>query len=83
MSLPPHSTPGRSPGRRLKPSHARIVCGVLRPTLGYLGKLRDRMYVIGFVEGDPLMKLVVLAHDALHRLVVELHYLGCENESGP
>jgi hypothetical protein len=41
------------------------------------------MYAVGFLDEDPLMRMVIAAHDALHRLTVELHYMGCEREGGP
>jgi hypothetical protein len=58
----------------MKLKHAAIVCGVLRGMLGYVGRLRDRMYATGFVDEDSLMQVVLAAHDALHRLTVRLHY---------
>src|SRR5438045_212996 len=80
MTLPPHSTPPPPAGRKLRPAHARAVLVTLRPMFGFLGRLRDRMYAVGFVEKDPLMQIVVTTHDSLHRLTVELHYQGCEQD---
>jgi hypothetical protein len=67
----------------MNPEHAANVCGSLRGVLGYVGRLRDRMYATGFVDEDSLMQMVLAAHDAIHRLTVRLHYDSTERESGP
>ncbi|MBX9678679.1 MAG: hypothetical protein K2X38_07930 [Gemmataceae bacterium] len=80
MSERPHSTPSTPSGKHLRPSHARIVGAAVNPMLRYLGKLRARMYEVGFRPSDPLMGVVEKAYDALHHLSVVLHYQGCEKE---
>ena len=80
MSDPLHSTPSASAGKQLCPAHARIVGAAVTPMLRYLGKLRTRMYEVGFRPTDPLMGVVEKAYDALHHLSVLLHYQGCEKE---
>ena len=78
MTLPQHSTPGPSAGKRLRPAHARIVQAAVTPMLRYLGRLRTRMYEVGFRPTDPLMGVVEKAYDAIHHLNVLLHYEACE-----
>jgi hypothetical protein len=46
--------------------------------LRYVGRLRDRMEKRAFPKDDELYRLVVQAHDDIHRLSVTLHYLTCE-----
>jgi hypothetical protein len=50
----------------------------LRPMLGYLYRLRERMDKVGFISSDPLYRRVCRAYDSLHALTVELHYLSCK-----
>ena len=50
----------------------------VRPTLGYLYRLRERMTRVGFLPSDPLFQRVDRAYNAMHALFVELHYLSCE-----
>ena len=45
----------------------------LRPTLGYLHRLRDRMEKTGAIPSDPLHQHVSKALDAMQGLCVELH----------
>ena len=49
----------------------------LHPKLNYLFRLKERMGKAGFPPGDPLLVLVEKAYDAMHRLLVEKHYLSC------
>jgi hypothetical protein len=46
------------------------------PMLNYLGRLRTRMEKTGRQNGK-LYQLVAKAHDAVHALSVDLHYLSC------
>ncbi|MFO0865023.1 MAG: hypothetical protein U0744_10290 [Gemmataceae bacterium] len=55
----------------------------MRPMLHYLGKLRKRMYEVGFRPSDPLMGVVEKAYDAVHHLSVMLHYQACERGDNP
>jgi hypothetical protein len=55
----------------------------LRPTLGYLGRLVERMDRTNLRQGDPkLYRLVRAAEDAMHSLCVELHYQSCASGVG-
>jgi hypothetical protein len=54
----------------------------LRPALGYLYRLRERMEKQGFPPNDKLLKLTDAAYNAIHALTVELHYLSCESGVG-
>ena len=47
------------------------------PMLSYLGRLKQRMVLRGLDQGE-LYARVRDAHDAIHRLSVELHYLKCD-----
>ncbi|MBX9677516.1 MAG: hypothetical protein K2X38_02050 [Gemmataceae bacterium] len=48
--------------------------------LRYLGRLRKRMYGVGFLPSDPLLVVVERACDAVHHLSVLLHYPASEKE---
>ena len=62
----------------LKPWQARVMCAALRPTLGYLYRLRDRMEKRRFPPADDkLLCLTTAAYQALHALTIELHYMNC------
>jgi len=54
----------------------------LRPTLGYLFKLRERMPKCGFPENDKLYQLTMKSYEVLHQLYVETHYLSCKSGVG-
>ena len=62
---------------QLTREQAKLVDNRLRPVLGYLNKMLERMNVVGFAPQDKLMRLVAEARDAMHGLCVELHYLSC------
>jgi hypothetical protein len=51
---------------------SRTIKAQLQPTLDYLTRLHDRMGRVGFNSEDELMRLVVDAELALHRLCVDL-----------
>ena len=61
----------------LNPWQAKLMCAALRPTLGYLYRLRDRMEKRRFPPTDKLLCLTTAAYKALHALTIELHYLSC------
>src|SRR4051794_41690010 len=44
----------------------------LRPMLAYLGKLKRRMVQRGFLNEDPLLKVVVDAENTVHALHVQV-----------
>ncbi len=66
----------------LKPDHAQQVHDRLRPTLGYLSKLKIRMHELDVDEGDPLFRQILEAHSAMQGLVVMLHYDSCTTGVG-
>jgi hypothetical protein len=55
---------------------ARKIHDALLPARGYLHELRERMTRVGFLDGDPLFECVKRADDAMHELVMALHYLS-------
>ena len=67
---------------KLRPWQAKALVSALRPTLGYLYRLRGRMESRGFPPDDNLLKLTADAYNALHALTVSLHYLSCEDAAG-
>jgi hypothetical protein len=54
---------------------ARALKNKLQSMLGYLRRLKRRMVRRGFLNGDPLLDSVVRAENAMHALIVEVHYL--------
>lgn len=67
----------------LKTWQAERIHKRLMPTLGYLHTLHRRMDQLGFPsEHDRLYRLVQNAHDALHALCVETHYMSCGHGVG-
>jgi hypothetical protein len=62
---------------QLKPWQAKVMCAALRPTLGYLSRLRDRIEKRRFPPTDKLLRLTTAAYEALHTLTIELHYMSC------
>ena len=61
----------------LKPWQPKLRCAALRPTLGYLYRLRERMEKRRFPPEDKLLRLTATAYQALHALTIELHYMSC------
>jgi hypothetical protein len=43
-----------------------------------LARLRRRMERTGFPPDDAVRRAAEEAHDAIHELMVRLHYLGCD-----
>jgi len=68
---------------KLKAWQARLMYTTLRPALGYLHRMRERMDRRGFPPNDKLLKLTVAAYNAIHSLPVELHYMSCASGVGP
>ena len=60
---------------------AEALGRAIRPKLGYLVRLRERMDRAAFSH-DPLYPLVRSAEEALHRLSVALHYRSREHGTG-
>jgi len=54
----------------------------IRPLVSYLYRLKERMERRSFPRDDPYYLLVVRAHDAMHRLFVETHYMSCKQGVG-
>jgi hypothetical protein len=67
---------------KIKPWQAKLMYATLRPALGYLCRLRERMERRGFPPNDKLLKLTEAAYNAIHSLTVELHYMSCEGGVG-
>ena len=63
--------------RDLTPDQLQALTERLRPTLGYLHKLIERMEAEGFPAHDKLYRTASEAEDRLHHLLTVLHYLGC------
>jgi len=61
---------------------AEKIKATLNPTLDYLNRLRRRMDKRGFPPSDPLLRAVIEAVDAMHELMVDLHYLSCDRMRG-
>jgi hypothetical protein len=68
--------------KQLTRDQSKLVDNRLRPMLGYLNKMLDRMHTVGFLPDDKLLRLVVEARDAMHGLCVELHYASCGHGVG-
>lgn len=54
----------------------------LRPTLGFLTQLEERLTALGFSSTDDFYRKVLDARDAFHRLTVETHYRSCGSGVG-
>jgi hypothetical protein len=61
---------------------AKLLDIRLRPTLGDLNKMLDRMYTVAFLPEDKYLRLVAGACDAMHGLCVELYYQSCRHGVG-
>jgi hypothetical protein len=55
----------------------------IRPMLGYVTRLSERMDATAFDVSDPLLLKVRRAQDALHELSVHLHYLSVDGAGRP
>jgi len=67
---------------KLTTVQVRLLSEGLFPRVNYLYRLKTRMEKTGFVPGDPLDLPVCRAHEGIHRLWVEVHYLSCESGVG-
>jgi hypothetical protein len=67
---------------KIKLWQAKLMYATLRPALGCLCRLRERMERRGFPQNDKLLKLTVAAYNAIHLLTVELHYMSCASGLG-
>lgn len=54
----------------------------MRPTLGYLSRLKRRMVECSFRPDDPLLIAVCKAEAGIHELHITTHYLSCGNVVG-
>jgi hypothetical protein len=63
----------------LTPEQAAVVAEQVRRSLRYLTTLRERMERQHFPPHDELLRLVIRAEDAIHRLWVDLHYRSCRD----
>ena len=66
----------------LRPWQTKKIRGSLERALGYLTRLKRRMEVTGFPPDDPLFVDVVSAQHTMQKLMMELHYLGCQSGVG-
>jgi hypothetical protein len=66
----------------LTPEQCKIIGDRLRPILRYLHALRNRVQQQAFPQDDKVRRLVEAAHDNVHHLSVELHYLGIRSGVG-
>jgi hypothetical protein len=55
---------------------------VIAPTSRYLLSIRERMSETGFPDTDKIRQSIERAHDALHGLWIDLHYLKCKDQTG-
>src|SRR2546426_693650 len=69
---------GAAMARKLTREQAERLNESLRPTLGYLHRLCDRMNRVGFAPDDEVLRLAQAARDSLLELTVRLHYLSCD-----
>lgn len=60
--------------RQITVEQAAKVREQLLPSLRHLQALRNRLQQRGFLPDDRLRQLVEQAHDAVHRLTIDLHY---------
>ena len=68
--------------KRLKTWQAKKMHDRLRPTLGYLSRLVQRMEQTRFPADDPLYRDALLAQAEMQGLVMRLHYLSCASGVG-
>jgi hypothetical protein len=66
----------------LTPEQASRIVAQLRPMLAYLRRLVTRMDKRRFPSDDPLFRVALRAHDALHELHVHMHYLSRTSGAG-
>ena len=66
----------------LTPQQAQELAERLRPTLGYLVRLTNRMQQRGWAANDPAYAAAWAARDAMHELCVRLHYVTRAGHAG-
>jgi hypothetical protein len=66
----------------LAPDQAKRLSKALFPLLNYLLRLKTRMEAVGLLPDDKLFGLVRKAHEDVHALSVEVHYLSCAGGVG-
>jgi hypothetical protein len=66
----------------ITPAQAEQIKVRIRPMMGYLGRLKERMHRRRFPHDDLLFLTVVKAYDAIHELNVHVHYLSCSSGVG-
>ena len=65
---------------------AAKLFAVIRPTVGYLSRLVQRMERRGFPPDDQLLQLATAAFDRMYHLSMTLHYMSVKEgvgRSGP
>jgi hypothetical protein len=65
--------------QRLTTEQARRLHEIVRPVLRFLNRLKARLDDRGFDPRTSLYVTVVMAADAVQRLVVELYYESCSS----
>jgi hypothetical protein len=68
--------------RAIQPRTADELRQRIRPSLAFLGRLRQRMEHRGFPPDDELYCSVAKAYLAMQELHVRLHYQSCEHGVG-
>jgi hypothetical protein len=66
----------------LKTWHAEWMLHGLKPVLGYLARLEQRLTECGYPRNDHFYRVVLKAHDAMHHLCVELHRMSVRTGVG-
>lgn len=66
----------------LTPQQAEQLAERLRPTMGYLVRLTNRMQQRAWSATDPAYLAAWAARDALHELCVRLHYVTRAGHAG-
>jgi hypothetical protein len=79
--LPP--PPNTSVSMNLTREQAGALIAKIGPMQGYLFRLLRRMETVGFLQADPLYRLVRDAEVELHRMSVELRYRSCGSGGPP
>ncbi len=62
----------------ITPEQAKRIHEVAHRMLGYLHRLEKRLTELSFDPRDPFYALVVEAHNSIHKLSVESHYMSCK-----
>ena len=62
----------------LTAAQTAAMCDTIIQAVAYASKMRRRMEELGYPKADSLYVDTCLAHDALVRLRMNLHYLHCD-----